>query len=294
MDESYFYENAFLRNLGLLSETQQDQLKNTTIAIAGLGGVGGIYASTFARLGIGNFRIADMDTFDVINLNRQAGATSETIGKPKVEAIKDMIKGINPFATVTVFPNGIDQGNIHDFLRGADIVLDGIDFFSMSARRLLFQESRKVSLFVFTAAPVGFGSSMIVFDPHGMSFDEYFDLNDNQTLDEQLFRFGIGVTPTLIQKKYFRPQAIDWKTQQAPSLVTGTLLCANLISCEVLKVLFGEKIYPAPHSVHFDPYVKVLKKVWVPWGNKNPWQKLKRIIVVWMVQKRKSSYQNIK
>lgn len=278
-EEETFYQEAFSRNLGLLTQEQQEKLRHTCVAIAGLGGAGGIYASTFARLGIGRFHIADLDNFEVANFNRQAAATLETVGKPKVEGVKQMIQRINPFAEVEVFPHGIDEGNIQAFLEGVDVVIDGIDFFSIQTRRMLFRRSREAGKFVLTAGPVGFGSSMLVFSPTGMRFDDYFDLQDTQTEEEQLLRFGLGVTPTLLQRGYFRPDAINWQTKRAPSLVTGTLLCANLVSCEALKVIFGEEVHPVPASLHFDPYLRKLKKVRVPWGNKNPWQRLKLAIV---------------
>ncbi|MFZ2187462.1 MAG: ThiF family adenylyltransferase [Candidatus Moraniibacteriota bacterium] len=287
MDESLrFYQEAFSRNKGLLTDEQQEKLRESTVAIAGLGGAGGIYATTFARLGFGNFHIADLDVFEVGNMNRQAGSTIETAGKPKTEVIKNMILAINPYAKVTAFPKGIHDENIAEFLDNTDIVLDGIDFFSIATRRMLFRESQKRGLFALTAGPVGFGSSMLVFNPQGMRFDEYFDLEDSQTKEEMLVRFGLGLTPTLLQRSYFNPDAVNWKERKAPSLVTGTLLCANLVSCEALKIIFGEKVRSAPASLHFDPYLKKLKRVWVPFGNKNPIQRLKRIIMTSVLKSR--------
>ena len=283
-----FYQEAFSRNIGLLTREQQGRLRQARVAIAGLGGVGGVYASTFARLGIGNFHIADLDRFEVANFNRQAAATMHTVGHSKVEGAEALIHSINPFATVTVFPTGVHAETLPTFLDGVDLVLDGLDFFNIQSRRLLFRAARQAGIPVVTAGPVGYGSSMIVFTKEGMSFDDYFDLDDTQTEEEQLIRFGLGLTPTLLQRHYFHPEGVNWKEKKAPSLVTGTLLCANLVSCEGLKILFGEIVHPAPASLHFDPYVRTLKKVTIPWGNKNPWQRLKRLVMTAVLRKRGS------
>ncbi|MCE1228355.1 MAG: ThiF family adenylyltransferase, partial [Firmicutes bacterium] len=61
------YDRAFSRNLGLVSPEEQQRLRQCRVAIAGMGGVGGVEALTFARLGVGKFTIADADAFDVVN-----------------------------------------------------------------------------------------------------------------------------------------------------------------------------------------------------------------------------------
>ena len=70
----FSYELAFARNVGWVTEQEQARLKQCSVAIGGLGGVGGAHAITLARLGVGNFRLADFDVFDWPNMNRQAGA----------------------------------------------------------------------------------------------------------------------------------------------------------------------------------------------------------------------------
>ncbi|MDP2837762.1 MAG: ThiF family adenylyltransferase [Candidatus Moranbacteria bacterium] len=278
INEEQYYQEAFSRNIGLLTVEQQKKMRQTTLAIVGLGGVGGIYAASFARLGFGGFRIADMDAFEVVNINRQFGATVETFGKPKTEVLAQVIKSINPFARVETLPEGINEGNVRSFVTGVDFVIDGLDFFNIEARRLLFREARAAGVFILTAGPVGFGSSMLVFDPQGMSFDDYFDIHDKQSRQLQLVHFGFGLTPSLLQRAYFSPEMVDWNAQRGPSLVTGTLACANLVTTEVLRILRGEKPQVAPASIHFDPYLRRCKKTWVPWGNKNPLQRIKLAI----------------
>ena len=106
MDEREFYQKAFLRNLGLITPEEQEKLKNSRIAIAGMGGVGGIHLITLARFGIGMFNTTDSDTFELPNINRQYGANAKTFGLNKAEVMRDMLKDINPFADVRVFSKG--------------------------------------------------------------------------------------------------------------------------------------------------------------------------------------------
>ena len=75
------------RNLGLISDQEQQQLAESTVLVAGVGGVGGRVAETLARVGIGHLIVTDPDDFAVSNLNRQAGCTHDTIGRNKAMVI---------------------------------------------------------------------------------------------------------------------------------------------------------------------------------------------------------------
>jgi tRNA A37 threonylcarbamoyladenosine dehydratase len=65
------YHEAFSRNIGLFTVEEQEKLRRSRVAIAGMGGVGGVHLVTLARTGIGNFTIADPDRFELANMNRQ-------------------------------------------------------------------------------------------------------------------------------------------------------------------------------------------------------------------------------
>src|ERR1700689_1281247 len=86
----FSYAEAFDRNLGWFTDYEQQALRTKTIAIAGMGGVGGLHLLTLARLGIANFKIADLDSFETANFNRQIGATVSTLNHAKVEVLSRM------------------------------------------------------------------------------------------------------------------------------------------------------------------------------------------------------------
>ena len=135
MTVNFSSAEAFERNIGLISPAEQKTLRDSLVVIAGCGGVGGLHAHTCARLGIGRFRITDADTFSAPNINRQIGATAHTIGVKKVQVTAEMIRSINPDASVEVSDGLISADNAAQFVSGADLVIDSVDFFALSARR---------------------------------------------------------------------------------------------------------------------------------------------------------------
>ena len=137
MTEAFSYHQAFSRNMGWVTVQEQEILRHKRIAIAGMGGVGGVHLLTLARLGIGAFHIADFDVFDIVNFNRQIGATVSSLGKPKVEVLSEMAKDINPELNIRIFPEGINE-NLSEFFNGVDLYVDGLDFFAFSARQKTF------------------------------------------------------------------------------------------------------------------------------------------------------------
>ena len=136
---SRFYSaEAFERNLGLVSREEQRKLAAALVSIAGCGGVGGLHAHTLARVGVGRFRLVDPDTFSLPNMNRQIGATIHTLGENKAVVTAQMIRSINPDATVEIAASEINGNTAEAFVKEADLVVDGIDFFAIAARRQLF------------------------------------------------------------------------------------------------------------------------------------------------------------
>jgi molybdopterin/thiamine biosynthesis adenylyltransferase len=277
------YEEAFARNLGLISPLEQDRLRKSRVAIPGLGGVGGVHLVTLARLGIGAFNIADPDTFDTVNFNRQYGATTHTLGRSKAEVMAEAAASINPEIDLRVFPEKVTRGNIGEFLDGVDVVVDGIDFFAIEARRLLYQEARRRGLWVVTAGPLGFSTAWMSFAPTGMSFDDYFDLHDGMDRWAQIIAFAVGLTPRATHLAYMDLSKVDPKAGAGPSAGLACQLCSGVASNEVLKILLGRgPVKPAPWSFQFDAYRHVLRRTRLRWGNRHPWQRFKR----WFLRRR--------
>ena len=131
--KTWSYDEAFGRNLGLISRDEQRRLREARVAIAGMGGVGGVHLMTLARLGVGHFTIADPDTFETANFNRQYGAMVRNLGRGKAEAMAEEARQVNPELDVRILPQPVTAANVGDFLEGASVVLDGLDFFALDA-----------------------------------------------------------------------------------------------------------------------------------------------------------------
>lgn len=274
------YQEAFRRNLGLVNSNEQQRLREATLAIAGCGGVGGWHALTLARQGVGRFKIADFDRFSIANMNRQAGARMSTLGRKKTEVLKEMILDINPEAHVELFDDGVDETNVDAFLDGSDVYLDGIDFFAMKARRLLFARAREKGLWALTAGPVGFSVAFVAFSPRGMSFDEYCDLRPGMSTEEQIIAFAVALAPGATHLAYMDLSRVDFSSGSGPSSSVACQLCSSLLAAETIALLLGRRLpEAAPRFAQFDPYTRryVRGRLWL--GNRGPLQRLKRFLV---------------
>jgi molybdopterin/thiamine biosynthesis adenylyltransferase len=269
-------ELAFSRNLGWVTVAEQAGLAGKRIAIAGLGGVGGNHLLTLARLGIGHFTRAEMDVFEIANINRQAGAMCSTFGHPKLAVLRDMARDINPGLDIREFPEGISSDNVEEFLSGADLYVDSLDFFAYPARRAVFAACRRLGIPAITAAPLGMGVALLCFDPQGMGFEDYFRLEGQDDLEQSL-RLLVGLAPSHLHIGYLVDRSrVDLAARRGPSNVMACQLCAGVAATEALKILLGRGgVRWAPRGLQFDAYRGRLARTWMPWGNANPLQRLR-------------------
>ena len=275
-EAQFSYEDAFTRNIGWVTECEQGTLREKKIAIAGMGGVGGLHLLTLARLGIGAFHIADLDRFELANFNRQVGATIQTLGRPKVQVLAEMAAGINPELNISTWAQGIDAANLDAFLDGVDLFVDGIDFFALDIRRRIFARCAERRIPAITAAPLGMGTGYLVFMPGGMTFEEYFRL-EGLPQEQQYVNFFLGLVPKALQRTYLvDPSRMDLAGHRGPSSIAGCQLCASVAGVEAIKILLKRgPVRAAPCYHQFDAY----RGKWVAGrlrgGNANPLQRLK-------------------
>jgi len=275
MRADFDYGLAFSRNTGWVTRDEQIILRHKRIAIAGMGGVGGSHLLTLTRLGVGAFHIADFDHFELANFNRQAGAACSTLQQPKADVLARLARDINPELDLRIFPDGVNTANLPAFLDGVDLYVDGLDFFAMDIRRTVFAACAEAGIPAVTAAPLGMGVALLIFQPGGMSFDEYFGLA-GQPEEEQLLRFLLGLSPAMLQRGYLvDPSSVDLARHRGPSTPMACELCAGVAATQALKLLLHRgKILAAPHGLHFDAYRNRLVKTWRPGGNRHPLQRI--------------------
>lgn len=272
----FSYEAAFGRNLGWVTESEQQTLRRKRVAIAGLGGVGGAYLLTLTRLGIGAFHIADPDCFELVNFNRQAGATLDALNRPKAEVMAERAWQINPELQIASFGEGVDEANLDTFLAGVDVCIDAIDFFVLGIRRKLMARCAELGIPVILAAPLGMGAAYLVFKPGGMSFERWFRL-DGLSQEEQYVNFLLGLAPAGFHRAYLvDPSRVDLGGRRGPSTAAACELCAGVVAVEALKLLLGRgRVRAVPYHHHFDAYRGRWTVKRLPGGNGNPVQRLK-------------------
>lgn len=269
------YEEAFSRNLGWLTPQEQQRLKNARVAVAGMGGVGGVHVQALVRLGVGALNLTDFDSFELANFNRQAGAATSSIGRPKVEVMRDFAIDVNPGIGLRVFPNGLDESNLADYLHGVDLLIDAIDFFANSLRPALYRAARERGIPVVCSAPLGAGASLICFQPSDISFDDYFGFAGCDDITMAV-RFMVGMSPRLPQRHYLAyPEIVDFVKRRVPSLGMACQLAAGMAVTTSMKLLLGRGgVKGAPHSYQFDAYLGRFYACWRPGGYRNPLNRL--------------------
>lgn len=116
------------RTAALVGEAGMERLTAASVAVFGIGGVGGHLAEALARAGVGHIHLIDRDTVSLSNINRQAVALHSTVGRPKVEVMAERILDINPFCQVEATVAFYLPENAHEFpLSRYDYVADCVD-----------------------------------------------------------------------------------------------------------------------------------------------------------------------
>jgi molybdopterin/thiamine biosynthesis adenylyltransferase len=276
MTETFNYEEAFIRNFGWFTREEQQLLRRKRVAVGGLGGCGGSHVTTLARLGIGAFNLADFDMFELGNFNRQAGAKMSTVGRPKLEVLREMALDINPELQIKSFADGIQDANIDSFLEGVDIYIDAIDIFSLEMRRKVYARCRALGIPAVLSVPAGMGTAFLIFTPTGMSLEDWFRFGDVEP-SKRLVNFIVGVTPAGLHRSYLvDPSSINLETRDFPSTGLACELCAGVTAAHAVKLLLGRgKVEAVPIYHHFDAYKCVYKKRKIRGGNNNWLQRIK-------------------
>jgi hypothetical protein len=163
-------------------------------------------------------------------------------------------------------------------MEDASLLVDGVDFFAIDARRLVFAEARRRGLWAITCGPHAFSAAWLIFDPQGMSFDQYFDFQESMSEADKIVAFAVGCVPAALHLKYlnfatyFRPGA-----KAGASLGLACHVASGIVGTEAVRILLKRPgLRPAPYYFQYDLYRQKLRKGWLWLGNRHPWQKIKR------------------
>jgi tRNA threonylcarbamoyladenosine dehydratase len=139
--------HQFSRNELAIGKEGLEILKNSTVAVLGVGGVGSFAVEALARSGVGRLVLVDKDDVDITNINRQIHALLSTIGKPKVDLMKERIADINPECEVIALKMFYTEETYEQFFSyGLDYVIDASDTISYKIHLMKECLKRKIPI----------------------------------------------------------------------------------------------------------------------------------------------------
>jgi hypothetical protein len=174
----------------------------------------------------------------------------------------------------------VDAGSIDDFLAGVDVVVDGLDFFAVSARMLLYREARLRRILVVAAGPIGASAIWQVFTPDGMPWEEFMAMDLAEDDVDRWILFYLGNAPAMLHRGYVDTASVRLDERRGPSLALAVQICAGVAACEVVKLRLGRgPIRAAPWHHQFDAYTQRLARTRLRWGNRGPLQRLRFALI---------------
>ena len=146
--------NQFSRTEILIGKKGIEKLNKAKVVVFGIGGVGSYVVEALARVGVGHLILVDFDKVDITNLNRQIEATHSTIGKLKIEVMKERILDINPNAKVEIYkPDEIEDGEENIIDNTITYVVDAID--TMTSKLKIIEKAKKEKVPIISATGTG-------------------------------------------------------------------------------------------------------------------------------------------
>lgn len=160
--------NEFSRTQLLLGKEAMEKLKTSVVAVFGIGGVGSFTVEALARSGVGGIDIFDDDKVCLTNINRQLIATHKTVGRKKVEVMKERILDINPKCVVGAYECFYSSENVSEFdLKKYAYIVDAID--TVSSKLTLIEEAGKAGTPIISC--MGAGNKL---DPTGFEVADIY------------------------------------------------------------------------------------------------------------------------
>jgi len=233
--EGMTYWEIVSRQMGILSKKDQLKLKRAHITVIGCGGIGGAAIEMLCRMGIGKLTIVDKDSFDVSNINRQIMSSFSSVGKSKIQVTREKIHSINPFINVDAFETELDERNVNEILKDADIVIDALD--NLMTRIIVSRFAYDSKIPFIHGAIHGTMGQITTFSHQTPTYEEIFNLPSlNKYLDKNVI------------------SEVDSLNKEVPPVIASV---PNIVGClqafEALKLITkkGKPIF-APKVLNFD------------------------------------------
>ncbi len=253
------WEDTFRdRTVRLIGEEAAAVLRDSTVAVAGCGGVGGGAALTLARMGVEGFILADPCPFDAPDMNRQWGAFASTLGKNKALVYKDLLLSINPACRVRTFTEGVTEENVEEFLEGADVLVDCIDIsVPGEVRKRMFACAQRKGIYGVFAPVIGFGCLLVSISPDGLPVDLVASYTEGATEEARLPGF---LSEFFVKEHIERTNAIIGR-HRVPSVAVSPALGSSLVAAECVVILAGASLdgWRPPSCLPFFRVVDLLR-----------------------------------
>lgn len=186
------YRERVSRNVCMLGldateqERSQERLSNAVVGIAGMGGLGSHLAFQLARLGVRHLKVADLDHYELSNMNRQLGADGPNLGKNKAIVMGEMIHESLGDVTLEIYPEGIQRHTAESFAAGCDLLFDLTDFYLIDERYALHRAFREHSdaACMLCSCVWGWGATIYKFTRDGMTYEDLLDIPEGTKIED--------------------------------------------------------------------------------------------------------------
>lgn len=169
--ESLKYDSMFQRNIGVVTEEQQEMIRNAGVSVIGLGGQS-LNAILAVKAGFGKVKGADRDVFEYTNLNRQLLATVDAIGRKKSDIAQEVLEAHNPNAEIDCrFMNVQTVEQAKEILKDTDFFMVAVD--CPYSRVVMTRAADELKIPYVVCAPIGWKLFMATFIPGGPTYEEY-------------------------------------------------------------------------------------------------------------------------
>jgi len=248
--------DLFLRNIGTLTVEKQLKIMDTKIGIAGCG-LGSEVARQIVKFGFGLGALADPDTVEIHNLNRQ-NYHSHHVGVKKVHALLEELRQTNPDLNPKMYEEGITHDNYEAFVASSDIIVDGIDPDALPLSVALTREAHRQGKPVVTALDFGFGARLFVFPGDGIDIMDFLGISP-QTTDEALMAKPLAE----IMMPYLRGEIPEYVMETLQAFAAGNLsyypqnilavtTAGGMITAACKRLALGQPVVSAPDFLHID------------------------------------------
>ena len=242
-NQQNYYERTQRNHFWVGGIEGQNKLQNLRVGIAGLGGMGSNLAEIMVRLGVGHIKIADPDTIDYSNINRQVIANRNTVGMKKAAASVAELRNIAEDFELVVYEDGITKENAEEFAQDLDIIIDEIDVFPLQAHVWLHQAAQRTNTPLYSGFIIGMGTHVYKFQGSHYTFEDFM-LNDRAQIQKPTLEFlverFINPAPSYMAKGEVIEQFCEASRKTSvPIFGATTYISQSLIAVRIVSDVLG-------------------------------------------------------